>query len=88
VKIARMRREEGLRLTIAAPSGRRQAKHPGEEVALCEAQMEALASQYDVQILLMDEDKILYTVEKAGKAVTTYAGSRASSTSPETVAVT
>jgi hypothetical protein len=77
VKVYRKRTESGPRFTIAAPSGSRIAKHPGELSALIEAQRDAERGADGDVVRVMDDDVVIYTVRREKKVVTTYAGALA-----------
>ena len=73
MKVYRHRRsEKGPRFTIASPSGKRPAKHPGEPLALIEAQREAERSEDPITVRVVDEEVVLFTVTKneAGHVLT------------------
>lgn len=61
-------------LTIVGPSGSRPAKHAGPFSALIEAQNEALRSTTDIELLVMEEEEVIYRVRRVEetRAVETY----------------
>lgn len=74
--IQRKRTETGPRFEIEGPGGtRHDAKHPGENLALVEAQRLATNAAVPVTYLVVDEDKVLFTVTRGpDKVVTTARG--------------
>src|SRR4051812_10060004 len=64
VKIARYKlaEESGPKFTLVSPNGSRPAKHAGPFAALIEAQNEALRSTTDTEILVKEEEEVIYRV--------------------------
>lgn len=77
MKIQRRRQVDGARFRLRFVSGEiLDAKHPGVNAALIEAQsLVEQGQRLYVQVLDIDADDVLYTIRYEGKDVVTYAGS-------------